>query len=201
MAKIGEIKSYETLPAAPLLLQQRLMTNEQIIIVGFMGSGKTTVASEVGRKLNWAVIDLDDHISSREGRNPAEIIEQDGENSFREVETQMLAGMLSNSSRVVIAAGGGAWTVGENRRLIAKQGALTIWLDAPFELCWNRIQMNREMRPLARSAPEAEQLYHERRPVYESADLRIPVAENNSAEEIAESVVDGLATAFRNEGL
>ena len=170
------------------------MTKEQIIIVGFMGSGKTTVACELGRKLNWAVIDLDDHISCSEGRNPAEIIEEDGENSFREIETQMLAAVLSNNPRVVIAAGGGAWTVGENRRLIAKQGALTIWLDAPFELCWSRIKVSREIRPLAPSKEAAQRLYQERRPVYESADLRIPVAENDSAEEIAERVVDGLAT-------
>jgi len=170
------------------------MTKEQIILVGFMGSGKTTVACEVGRKLNWAVIDLDDHISSSKGRNPAEIIEQDGENSFRDIETQMLAGVLSNNPRVVIAAGGGAWTVGENRRLIAKQDALTIWLDAPFELCWSRIKVSPEIRPLAPSKEAAQRLYQERRPVYESADLRIPVAENDSAEEIAERVVNGLAT-------
>jgi shikimate kinase len=176
------------------VLQQRLMTNQQIIIVGFMGSGKTTVAWEVGQRLNWAVIDLDDFITSSEGRSPAEIIEQDGENSFREIETQVLGKVLSNNSRVVIAAGGGVWTVGENRRLIAKQGALTVWLDAPFELCWDRIQVKREMRPLAPSEEVAKRLYRDRRPVYESADLRIPVAENDSVEEIAERIVDGLAT-------
>ena len=76
----------------------------------------------MGRKLNCAVIDLDDFITSSEGRSPAEIIEQDGENSFREIETQMLREVLSNNSRVVIAAGGGVWTIGENRRLIAKRG-------------------------------------------------------------------------------
>jgi shikimate kinase len=164
------------------------MTKEQIIIVGYMGSGKTTVACEVGRKLNWTVIDLDDYITSSEGRSPAEIIEQDGENSFREIETERLAEVLSNNSRVVVAAGGGAWTIGENRRLIAKQGALTIWLDAPFELCWNRIKVNREIRPLAPSMQLAERLYHERGPIYELADIRIPVAENDSAEEIAVGV-------------
>ena len=169
------------------------MTNQQIIIVGFMGSGKTTVASEVGQKLNWSVIDLDDFITSSEGRSPAEIIEQDGENSFREIETQVLGKVLSDNFRVVIAAGGGVWTIGENRRLIAKQGALTVWLDAPFELCWDRIQVKREMRPLAPSEEAAKRLYRDRRPVYESADLRIPVAENDSVEEIAARIVDGLA--------
>jgi shikimate kinase len=170
------------------------MTKQQIIVVGFMGSGKTTVACQVGRKLNCAVIDLDDYITSSEGRSPAEIIEQDGENSFREIETQMLREVLSNNSPVVIAAGGGVWTIGENRRLIAKEGALTVWLDAPFELCWSRIKVNREMRPLAPSMQTADRLYRERRPIYELADIRVPVAENDSAEEIAVRVVDGLGT-------
>ena len=170
------------------------MTKQQIIIVGFMGSGKTTVACEVGRKLNCPVIDLDDYIASNEGRSPAEIIEQDSEKSFREIETQILSEVLSQNSPVVIAAGGGVWTIGENRRLIAKQGALTIWLDAPFELCWNRIKVNRKIRPLAPSEEAAKRLYHERWPLYELADMRTVVTENESAEEIAERIVDGLAT-------
>jgi shikimate kinase len=175
------------------------MTNQQIIIVGFMGSGKTTVAWEVGQKLNWSVVDLDDFITSSEGRSPAEIIEQDGENSFREIETQVLGKVLSNNSRVVIAAGGGVWTIGENRRLIAKQGALTVWLDAPFELCWDRIQVKRDMRPLAPSEEAAKRLYRDRRPVYESADLRIPVAENDSVEEIAGRLIHCLTTIGDSE--
>ena len=170
------------------------MTNRQIIIVGFMGCGKTTVACSVGRKLNCAVIDLDDFITSSEGRSPAEIIEKEGENSFREIETRMLAEVLTQNSAIVIAAGGGVWTVGENRRLIAKHEALTIWLDAPFELCWNRIQLKRERRPLAPSMEVAERLYREREPIYELAEMRIPVAEMDSAEEIAIRVVEGLAT-------
>lgn len=170
------------------------MINQQTIIVGFMGSGKSTVAREVARRLDCTVVDLDDAITSRNGRSPAEIIEQDGEKSFREIETQLLFELLTQNTRVVIAAGGGAFTIAENRRLIAEQGARAIWLDAPFELCWNRIQINLEMRPLAPSEEAAKRLYHQRRPVYESADLRIPVAENDSAEEIAERVVDGIAT-------
>jgi shikimate kinase len=167
------------------------MTKQQIIIVGFMGSGKTTVAHEIGRKLNRAVIDLDDFVTSNTGRSPAEIIQQDGEKTFREIETQLLVQVLNENPAVVVAAGGGAWTIAENRRLTAERRALTIWLDPPFELCWKRIQINRELRPLAPSEEAAKRLYHERRPVYESADLRIPVAESDSAEEIAETVVDG----------
>jgi shikimate kinase len=168
------------------------MGHQPIIIVGFMGSGKTTVAFEVGRKLNLMVVDLDDLITRVKGRTPAEIIEKDGEDSFREVETQMLRDVLAEKSPVVIAAGGGAWTIAQNRRLIGDHEGRTLWLDAPFELCWKRIQANRELRPLARSLQEAQRLYEERRPIYQLADLRIPVADNDSAAEIAERLIDGL---------
>ena len=171
------------------------MTKQQTIIVGFMGSGKSTVAREVARRLDCTVVDLDDAVTSRDGRSPAEIIEQDGENNFREIETRLLFEVLTQNPRAVIAAGGGAWTLAENRRLIAAQGARAFWLDAPFELCWNRIQINLKMRPLAPSEEAAKRLYYERRPVYESADLRIPVAENDSVEEIAERIVEGIATS------
>ena len=175
------------------------MTNQQIIIVGFMGSGKTTLAQEVGRLLSYPVIDLDESITSSEGRSAAEIIQQDGENSFRKCETQMLDKVLTEHSRVVIAAGGGAWTIAENRRLIAESGALTVWLDTPFELCWSRIEVKRETRPLAPSKQAAEKLYRERRSAYELAELRIAVAENESTEEIADRLIHCLTTIGGSE--
>jgi len=165
------------------------MTNQQLIIVGFMGSGKTTIAREVARRLNCAAIDLDDFITTSTGRSPAEIIQQDGEPGFREIETRLLDEVLRQNSATVIAAGGGAWTIPENRRLISKVGAKTVWLDAPFELCWKRIQSNEEARPLAPSREAADQLYQNRRPVYELADLRIAIAEDDSVDEVAARIV------------
>lgn len=166
------------------------MTN-QIIIIGFMGTGKTTVALELARKLNCRAIDLDDLITQREKRSPKEIIQQDGEAAFRSIETQMLREALMASARVV-AVGGGAWTIAENRKLIAAHGALSVWLDAPFELCWKRIEAGCEARPLARSREIAAKLYSERHPLYELADSRIDVYENESVEEIAMKVASAV---------
>lgn len=172
------------------------MTN-QIIIIGFMGTGKTTVALELARKLNCRAIDLDDLITQREKRSPKEIIQQDGEAAFRSIETQMLREALMASARVV-AVGGGAWTIAENRKLIAAHGALSVWLDAPFELCWKRIEAGCEARPLARSQEMARKLYARRRAVYESADARITVKENESIEELAKKVASA-ASAIEGE--
>jgi shikimate kinase len=134
------------------------------------------------------VVDLDELITKREGRSPSEIIAQDGEGRFRELETRHLREVLESESAGVIAVGGGAWTTPANRHLIAEHEALTIWLDAPFELCWKRIEADGEVRPLARSRELAERLYAARRPVYELAAARVAVSESESTGEIEAKV-------------
>lgn len=166
------------------------MTNQQIVIIGFMGTGKTTVARELGRLLDCPALDLDELITRRESRSPSEIIEQDGEDKFRRIEAQFLAEVLKEERARIIAVGGGAWTIAANRQLIAERGAFTVWLDADFELCWKRIEAGREARPLARSREMAQQRYGERRPVYELADARVTVSESDSAAEVATKVAN-----------
>ena len=153
-----------------------------------MATGKTTVAHELALKLNCLAVDLDAVVTRNEGRSPKEIIEQDGENTFREIETQTLREVLMEERARIVAVGGGAWTSEENRKLIAEHGAFTVWLDAPFELCWKRIESGPEVRPLARSRETAERLYSQRRPIYELAGARVPVRENESAEQLVDRV-------------
>jgi shikimate kinase len=171
------------------------MTNQKIIIVGFMGSGKSTVAAAVGRQLDLAFVDLDDTISKAEGRTAGELIEQAGEPAFRQLETRILREVLRETARAVIAVGGGAWTITANRELIAQQeAAITVWLDAPFELCWKRITSTTEMRPLAPTMAAAEQLYRERQADYALADHTVCVSENDSAEAIARRIAEFAVT-------
>lgn len=164
------------------------MNNRQIVIVGFMGSGKTTVAHALARKLNSSAVDLDELITQRETRGPKEIIEQDGEEAFRTIESKLLHEVLVAASARVLAVGGGAWTIADNRKVIREHEAFTVWLDAPFELCWKRIEAGRAARPLARSRELAQTLYDARLPIYALADERVPVSEDESAEEIAAKV-------------
>lgn len=165
------------------------MTDQQIIIIGFMGAGKTTVAREVADQLNVRMLDLDDLITRRETRAPHEIITADGEERFREIETEVLRELLTGAGACVIAAGGGTWTMDRNRRLVAQRGASAVWLDAPFALCWKRIEAGGHWRPLATSREQTAELYARRQPLYELADVRIAVAEDDSAREIALKVV------------
>jgi len=73
----------------------------------------------------------------------------------------------------VIALGGGAWIVEANRDLINEFGCLSVWLDAPFELCWARIKASDEDRPLGRTREQAKALYDLRRPVYQLAKIHV----------------------------
>jgi shikimate kinase len=172
------------------------MNDQRIIIIGFMGCGKTTVAGELARQLECSWADLDDAISKREGRTPGEIIEQNGEPAFRAIETDTLREFLDSKSERIIAAGGGAWIMEGNRRLISQYRAVTVWLDVPFTICWDRIKAAGSPRPLAASREAAKELYDARRPVYQTADVRVVVDESSTAESIAEEII---AAVLRQE--
>src|SRR6185295_16546850 len=148
-------------------------SNRHIVITGFMGSGKTTVARALAHLLRRELVDLDQVIAEQEGRTAKEIIEQDGEDSFRQTETRILREVLELSLPGVVALGGGAWTLARNRTLIDEAGGITVWLDASFDLCWERIHTSGGGRPLARDEGQARSLYNERRPQYALAKLQV----------------------------
>jgi shikimate kinase len=162
----------------------------RIVIVGFMGCGKTTVAKALAHRLHGDSIDLDSFISEREGRSPAEIIEQDGEAAFRLIETDALRAVLEKKDAGVIALGGGAWTLEANRALIVQHDCLSVWLDAPFELCWERISASVTGRPLAPDRAGAEKLYVDRRASYELSEQHLKVSSGDSTKTLAEKILN-----------
>lgn len=167
--------------------RNRSMSHQLIAITGFMASGKTTVASALAARLNCKFIDLDEVIAARQQKTIKEIIEADGEDCFRRLETNALAEVLRENESQVIALGGGTWTIAENRGLLQKHTARVVWLDTPFELCWQRI-IEAGTRPLARSRQTAVELFRARRPVYETAEMRLVVLEDKTPEEIAKKI-------------
>jgi shikimate kinase len=164
----------------------------KIIITGFMGSGKSTVARALAQLRHCEMVDLDDIIAAGEGRSAGTIIEVDGEQRFRELERQALLRILQTDGDLVVALGGGAWISETNRQAIKEHKAISVWLDAPFELCWKRIEPLAEQRPLARNKPAALKLFSERASCYERADLRVSITEQKSAEEIAAEIDQSL---------
>jgi len=164
------------------------MTTRRIVILGFMACGKTTVGEEVARQLECGFVDLDRFIRDREGRSASQIITEDGEPAFREVETLALRDVLQNRDVHVIALGGGTWTIPANRTLLALYDCLTLWLDTPFETCWERIADGATSRPLAPDRENAKSRYDVRRESYALAERQIRVKAEDSVKHIVEQI-------------
>jgi shikimate kinase len=163
---------------------------KRIVILGFMACGKTTVARELARQNESDYLDLDSFLTDREGRSPAQIISVDGEVAFRQIETEALNEMLTSTNASVIALGGGTWTIPQNRTLIALHDCVTVWLDVPFEVCWQRIVNGGEtVRPLAPNRDTAFNRYETRRADYALAEHRIIVSSSDSQESIANQIL------------
>jgi shikimate kinase len=173
------------------------MSRGRVVITGFMGAGKTTVGRSLARLLGVAFVDLDDAVAEAEGRPPRELIDAEGEDYFREAETRALRRVLEGGAARVIATGGGAWTLERNRALVASHGCLSVWLDAPYELCRRRIEEGggASDRPFARDPARARLLYDERLASYARADLRVGVARDSGADDLAATIAAALAVS------
>ncbi len=164
----------------------------RVVITGFMGAGKTTVAHALARLTNDSVIDLDDSVTRDEGRTPQALIDEEGEEYFREAETRALLFALQGGTARIIATGGGAFTFERNRALVEAHGCLTVWLDAPFELCWQRTRAEGNSRPFARDEAKARELYERRRAAYALAALRLNVDNDSTPEQLAREIESAL---------
>ena len=164
-----------------------------IVIVGFMGCGKTEVARSLARRLDLPMADLDELIARQHGRTAAQVIREEGEPAFRSIETKVLHQLLEAGTRGVVALGGGAWITEVNRRLIDEYNCVSVWIDTSFDLCWERIAASSEDRPLGRTREQAEELFRVRRPLYQQATIRVPVHAHERIESIVARLEENLA--------
>ena len=171
------------------------MKTVPIAIVGFMGCGKTAVAQMLAALLDRRVIDLDEFITRRHERTPAEIINEDGEVAFRSIETSALNDLLQDGFDGVLSIGGGGWIELANRRLLGESGAVTVWLDVPFEVCWQRIETASEVRPMAPTKDKARSLFEQRKPVYQTATIRVATGSDDSLESLVARVRAAIESA------
>jgi shikimate kinase len=116
------------------------------------------------------------------------LINEAGEDQFRAIETNTLLELLQTRTAGVIALGGGAWIESANRDLIDSYGCLSVWLDTPFEVCWQRISASTEERPLGKTVEQAEARFNLRRPVYSLARVHIPVNGSESVDQLVSRI-------------
>ena len=164
------------------------MTSDKIYLVGFMASGKSTVARALAARLGWQCEDIDDLIERRERLTIADIFARQGEPFFRSVEREILK-LLQPLRHVVVATGGGTFADTDNRTLMNLDG-VTVWLDVPLPELIPRIPLDGR-RPLAANRPELERLYAARVESYRLAHVRVPVS-SHSVEATADLVLDAL---------
>src|SRR5580658_8129753 len=127
----------------------RLKRTPGLYLVGFMGSGKTTVGRHLAHRLGWSFFDLDHEIEAAEKTTIAEIFDTRGEPEFRRIESEMLRQHVRSVERgrpAVLALGGGAFVDAGNRELVQQNG-IAIWLDCPFDRVQRRV-VNTSDRPL-----------------------------------------------------
>ena len=166
------------------------VAHTRIYLVGFMGSGKSSIGRLLARKLGWKFVDLDREIERHEKQTIPEIFQAFGEPRFRELERLHLQ-RLSSERQVVIALGGGTFTDEVNRE-VANSSGLTVWLKVSFATVVSRVKMD-GTRPKFGSVEQAEALYRSRESLYRQARLHVEADDRSPALVVAE-----LLGAIRN---
>jgi len=150
------------------------MSHRNIILIGPMGSGKSTIGNLIAKRLHREFQDSDHYIEKRTGVDIARIFDVEGEQGFRDRESNALRDLLGQSNRV-IATGGGSVLRKENQRLLKQKGYI-VFLDTSVNQQMHRLQRDKK-RPLLQTENPRERLEAllvERRPVYlDLADLAI----------------------------
>lgn len=146
-----------------------------IALIGYRGSGKTTIGRRLADRLWWPFVDLDQLIVMRAGKSIREIFEQQGEQKFRDLETESLAFVLKSNDQV-IALGGGALVRPENRQLLLGGNCHGVYLRCDPAVLAERIAADAttaDMRPnltsLGGGIEEIEKVLVEREPIYREA--------------------------------
>jgi thiamine-phosphate pyrophosphorylase len=161
----------------------------RVYLVGFMGSGKTTVGSRLAERLGVPFVDIDAEIERTSGRTVRALFEEQGEEVFRAREAAFLAA-TADLPRAVIATGGGCFARAGNREAIARLGA-SVFLDVPFDMVRGRLAGKTD-RPLFQSVEQLRGLFAERSPFYTMASARVELSGTESIDEAADKVLRAL---------
>ena len=175
------------------------MPQTTLALIGYRGTGKTTVARLLAGKLAYDWVDADVEVEFRAGKSIATIFEESGEQAFRDLESAVVAD-LCQRERTVLALGGGAILREENREQIAKCGNV-VWLQASAEAIGERIlgdPTTAQRRPNLTNRggrTEIEQMLAQREPIYRAcATLEVDTEDKDPAE-IADEIVAAIQTA------
>lgn len=179
-------------------MNDSLTPPKNIVLIGFMGSGKSTVGRELHHLLGYQLVDMDHLIEQRAGKPITAIFADEGEAAFRDMETALLRELAANDGpRCIISTGGGVVGRAENRALLHQLGYV-VWLQASAEAILDRTNRNRERPLLHTEDPRAkiEALLAQRTPWYaEAAHLTVDTRGLDS-NEIATGILESARYFF-----
>jgi shikimate kinase len=164
--------------------------DQHLVLVGLMGSGKSTVARIVAERLGRRVVDSDAVIESATGRTVRQIFIDDGEDAFRALETAALLDALASPVPAVIAAAGGVVLRDENRTALKNSSAKVVWLCATPALLIERVTSGAH-RPLLDDDPAGtlQRMHETRDPLYREVADVIVLVDHRSVGEVVEAVL------------
>jgi len=161
---------------------------DNLFVVGFMGSGKTTIGQSLAKHLNRRFVDMDEELAKDFGTPISEVFARLGEGAFRQRETALLS-KLSKRDRLVVAAGGGAAVSAENRLLMRSRGKI-IHLAASLEVCMSRLDGDAQaIRPLWQDRESLKNLFESRQEAYSDSHLSIQIDGDRSPDQITAEIV------------
>lgn len=154
----------------------------KIFLIGFMGSGKSTIGKNLASHLGWSYIDLDENVEKMAGMSVPEIFSRKGEHFFRQIESEALR-KTGSQIKAVISTGGGTPCFTDNMNFMLANG-LTIYLKMPPSLLKNRLSKSPEKRPLLKNIDKKEL----------KEFITTKLAEREKWYCMAELTVDGIST-------
>ena len=178
------------------------VTMSRIFLIGYRGTGKSTVGQHLAALLDWQFVDSDGHLEVEQGRSIREIFATQGEPVFRDLESAVLV-ELAQREHCVIATGGGIILRSENRAVL-KQSGFVAWLDGEPATIWNRLQADpttADRRPNLTATgglTEVMNIMQARQPLYaETASAMFPT-EGRSPETVAVAILNAWQAASRD---
>ena len=164
---------------------------KSIILIGFMGVGKTTIGQELARKLQYGFIDSDAEIEERYNMKTVDIFSVYGENDFRKTEREIVMETCQMEGKV-ISLGGGAFKQEEIRQACLEHG-IVVFLDMTWEFWKERISILSPTRPLLqeKSLDDNEKLFNERQAIYQDHHIRVQI-DNLGVDQAVEAIYDEL---------
>ena len=162
----------------------------RVLLVGFMGSGKTSVGRCLADRLGWRFIDFDEAIVRESGTSIPDLFEQQGEPRFRALEARVAEGLLEE--RAVVLGSGGGWGAVPGRLETLPPGTESFWLQVSAQTAFRRTSAEAGTRPLldrADALREASQLLAMRDPIYGQARWAVDT-EHSSVEDVTALILD-----------